>query len=120
MLGRVGNDELLLALPGCSTINAMMLAERLRMDVFGEVFLVRNPEGSPVQVRLTASFAITGSRGRSPVVVLREAEQTIAQCKASGPDSMRCASESPLSAESAEQFGAEMPQLYARPEAVNW
>src|SRR5579859_216552 len=41
MLGRVGKDEFLLALPGCSTINAMMLAERLRMEVFGEPFLVK-------------------------------------------------------------------------------
>jgi two-component system, cell cycle response regulator len=101
LLGRTGKDEFLLALPGCSTINAVMLAERLRMDVFGEPFAVQNGPADAVPVRLTACFGITSSRGRSPVVVLREAEETLAQGKLRGPDSILCASESPLSAESA-------------------
>jgi len=120
MLGRVGNDELLLALPGCSTINAMMLAERVRMDVFGEAFQVRSEDGPSMRVRLTASFAIAASRGRSPVVVLREAEQTIARCRISGPDSMRCASESPLAAECGDADGVERPRLYPDVEVASW
>jgi two-component system, cell cycle response regulator len=119
MLGRVGNDEFLLALPGCSTIDAMMLAERLRMDVFGEAFLVKNADGYPLQVRLTASFAIASSRGRSPVVVLREAEQTLAQCRLSGPDTMRCASEAQLPTEPEGGPGADGPKLFTKLETAN-
>ena len=99
LLGRVARGQFLLALPGCSTINAVMLAERLRMDVFGEPFAVTDGPRNVVQVRLTGSFGVTSSRGRSPVVVLREAELTLAQGKKAGPDTIRCYSESPLGAE---------------------
>jgi diguanylate cyclase (GGDEF)-like protein len=100
LLGRTGENEFLLALPGCSTINAMMLAERLRMDLFGEPFTVTTPRGEVVQAQLSACLAVTSSRGRSPLVVLREAELTLAQSRLSGHGTLRCASESPLSAES--------------------
>ena len=100
LLGRTGDNEFLLALPGCSTINAMMLAERLRMELFGEPFTVTTSRGEVVQARLSSCLAVTSSRGRSPVVVLREAELTLAQCRLSGSDTLRCACESPLSAES--------------------
>ena len=40
LLGRAGMDEFLVALPGCSTVNAVMLAERLRLDVFSSPFRV--------------------------------------------------------------------------------
>jgi two-component system cell cycle response regulator len=120
LLGRVGKDEFLLALPGCSTINAMMLAERLRIDVFGEPFVVKHDGGKLVQVGLTASFAIAASRGRSPVVVLREAEQTLAQCKLAGPDSTRCACESPLATESTGRVEVNSQRLFSEAEMVNW
>ena len=87
--GRIGNDEFLLILPGCSTVNAVMLAERLRNEVFGEPFWVRraanrslNPtatKGEVVQIHLSASYAIALSHGRSPVVVIREVEQLLLQ-----------------------------------------
>ena len=89
MLGRVGRDKFLIALPGCSTINAVMLAERMRMEVFGEPFPVLNRRGEAVLARMSGSFGITASRGRSPVVVLREAEATLKQAKLTGPDSIR-------------------------------
>jgi len=89
MLGRVGRDEFLIALPGCSTINAVMLAERMRMEVFGEPFPVHDRSGDAVLARLSGSFGIAASRGRSPVVVLREAEATLEQAKKVGPDSIR-------------------------------
>ena len=100
VLGRMGRGQFLLALPGCSTINAVMLAERMRVEVFDEPFAVTDGPRSVAQVRLTGSFGVTSSRGRSPVVVLREAEQTLALGKAVGPDRIRCASDSPLAAES--------------------
>jgi two-component system cell cycle response regulator len=93
VLGRVGRDEFLIALPGCSTINAVMLAERMRLDVFGEPFRAQDRNGVVVLARLSASVGIAASRGRSPVVVLREAERTLEEAKGMGPDSIRVAGE---------------------------
>jgi two-component system, cell cycle response regulator len=113
VLGRLSRDEFLLGLPGCSMINAVMLTERLKMDILGETFWVKDGEKKIVEVRLSACFGITTSRGRSPVVVLREAEQTLEYAKQMGPDSMRCASDSPLSAESVS--GAGVARLFPEP-----
>jgi two-component system cell cycle response regulator len=87
LLGRTGKFQFLLALPGCSPTSASTLVERLQNDVFGEVFsATTRPAIRPI--RLTASFSIAASRGRSPVVVLREAEQTLAQALKSGPETI--------------------------------
>lgn len=94
LMGRLGNDEFLIALPGCSPINAVMLAERLRMDVFAVPFDLPS-----TRVVLTACFAIASSNGRSPVVVLREAEQTMADARLKGPDTIRSATQSAHSGE---------------------
>jgi len=90
LLGRAGKDEFLIALPGCSSVNAVIMAERLRMDVFSSPFRV-NGEA----VRISACFGIAASMGRSPVVVLREAEQALLVAKASGPESIQCAGDFP-------------------------
>jgi diguanylate cyclase (GGDEF)-like protein len=89
-LGRPGMDEFLIALPGCSSVNAVMLAERLRVDVFCSPFRVNGDA-----VRLSACFGIAASGGRSPVVVLREAEKALLVAKASGPESIQCAGDFP-------------------------
>lgn len=83
LLGRTGKDEFLIGLPGCSPANATALAERLRAEVFTEPFHVRGDA-----VRLSACFGIAQSLGRSPVVVLREAEQALARARAIGPESI--------------------------------
>jgi two-component system cell cycle response regulator len=114
LLGRTGHDEFLLALPGCSAINAAMMADRMRMDVFGEPFMVQNERKETIPVRLTACFAVTSSRGRSPVVVMREAAQTLAVSRQSGPDSIRCASESPLPAE----LSSDLASLFSNEELI--
>jgi diguanylate cyclase (GGDEF)-like protein len=94
LLGRTGKFQFLLALPGCSPIHASMLAERMQLEVFGETFpATSRPAIRPI--RLTACFGIASSRGRSPVVVLREAEQTLVHAQQSGPGAMRCAGELP-------------------------
>jgi diguanylate cyclase (GGDEF)-like protein len=85
LLGRVGKDEFLVALPGCSSVNAAMLTERLRQDVFCTPFHV----GSET-IRLSACFGIASSRGRSPMVVLREAEQALQTARTAGPESIEC------------------------------
>ncbi|WP_263358070.1 GGDEF domain-containing protein [Acidicapsa ligni] len=114
LLGRLGKDEFLLALPGCSTVNAVMLADRMRMEVFDELFTVGNGENA-VQVQLTACFGITASGGRSPVVVLREAERALAQAKESGPDTIRCASEARLTT-----GAGDAPLLLSGGHTVSW
>ena len=85
VLGRPGMDEFLAVLPGCELNNALMLAERLRMDVFGMPFHVAGES-----IRLSACFGLAASHGRSPVVVLREAEQALQQARAAGPESVEC------------------------------
>jgi diguanylate cyclase (GGDEF)-like protein len=83
VLGRPGMDEFLVVLPGCSATNAMMLAERLRMDVFSSPFHVAGES-----IRLSACFGLASSIGRSPVVVLREGEQALERARAAGPESI--------------------------------
>jgi diguanylate cyclase (GGDEF)-like protein len=89
VLGRPGMDEFLVALPGCGMNNALMLAERLRMDVFSVPFHVAGES-----IRLSACFGLAASNGRSPVVVLREAEQALQRARAAGPESIECFGES--------------------------
>lgn len=84
LLGRAGNDEFLLALPGCSVVNAVTLAERLRMEVFSAPYRVGEES-----IRLSACFGIAQSHGRSPVMVLREAEQALARARQAGPESIQ-------------------------------
>jgi diguanylate cyclase (GGDEF)-like protein len=84
LLGRPGMDEFLVALPGCSLANAGMLAERLRLEVFCTPFRVAGES-----IRLSACFGIATSHGRSPVVVLREAEQALLWAKGAGPESIQ-------------------------------
>jgi diguanylate cyclase (GGDEF)-like protein len=84
VLGRPGMDEFLIALPMCAPLNAMSLAERLRTAVFATPFHV-----SGEAIRLSACFGIAVSHGRSPVVVLREAEQALQWAKAEGPESIQ-------------------------------
>jgi diguanylate cyclase (GGDEF)-like protein len=85
LLGRAGADEFLAVLPGCSAANALMLVERLRIDVFGALY----PAGSEA-IRLSACFGVASSGGRSPMVVLREVESALEKAKATGPDSVEC------------------------------
>jgi two-component system, cell cycle response regulator len=112
-LGRLGRDEFLLALPGCDATHATTLAERLRMEVFGEPLWVRNGQEEIVKARLSACFGIAVSRGRSPVVVLREAEQALAHAKHAGPGSIRYAGGMQPRVET---NGA--PRLFAEPETL--
>lgn len=84
LLGRTGKDEFLIALPGCPLVNAVTLAERLRLEAFSSPYRV-----GPESIRLSACFGIAQSHGRSPVVVLREAEQALAIAKQLGPESIQ-------------------------------
>ena len=85
LAGRCGEDEFLLALPGCTRDNAMALSERVRDSILARPFAV-NGEAST----LTASFGVAVSGGRSPLVVLREAERALAEAKLEGRNCVRC------------------------------
>jgi GGDEF domain-containing protein len=63
----------------------VLLAERMRVDVFSLPFRV-----SDELIRLSACFGIACSRGRSPVVVLREAETALQAARSAGPESICC------------------------------
>ena len=82
VFGRPGKDEFLVALPGCTQAHAAMMAERLR-SIFSAPFEV---DGKAV--RLSACFGIADRLGRSPVVVLREAEQALACAQIEGPEAI--------------------------------
>jgi diguanylate cyclase (GGDEF)-like protein len=90
LFGRTGNEEFLLGLPGCGPVNAVMLAERIRLEVFSAPFSLASQP-----IRVSACFGIAASLGRSPVVVLREAAKALQIAKAAGPDSIQCAGDCP-------------------------
>ena len=79
LLGRFGEDAFLLALPGCNSHQARHLAERIR------TIMLRRPfAAGPDVITLTASIGLAQSRGRSPLVVLREAERALSGAKREG------------------------------------
>jgi two-component system, cell cycle response regulator len=82
-LGRLGDGEYCLILPGCNSFNAVGMAERLRQDVFGSPVSAGGEE-----LRFRASFGIAGSGGRSPLVVLRNAENALRAARMRGSGSI--------------------------------
>ncbi|MBT9329949.1 GGDEF domain-containing response regulator [Paracidobacterium acidisoli] len=84
LVGRCGEDEFLVALPGCTTADAQQMAKRITHAVLKKPFPVQRDLAT-----LTASIGIAGSRGRSPLVVLREAERALANAKLSGKNCIR-------------------------------
>ncbi len=84
LIGRCGEDEFLLALPGCTLEAGMQLADRIRETILARPFAT---DGEATT--LTASIGVAVSRGRSPLVVLREAERALAEAKLSGKDCVR-------------------------------
>src|SRR4051794_21201839 len=99
LFGRLGPAGFALGLPGCTPVNAVSLAERIRADVFGVPFPV-----SGASVRLTANFGIAASHGRSPVVVLRDAEQALRSARSAGPEAIRTLRDGPQPAPAPVEF----------------
>ncbi|MDR3726945.1 MAG: GGDEF domain-containing protein [Terracidiphilus sp.] len=85
LLGRAGKDEFLVGLPGCDADMAVSLSQRLCRCIFSSPFRVAGQS-----IRLSACFGIAASLGRSPLVVLREAEQALQAAKEAGPESIQC------------------------------
>jgi len=84
LIGRCGEDEFLLALPGCTRENCLALAGRIREALLARPFTL---DGEPTT--LTASFGLAVSRGRSPLIVLRETERALAIAKLAGKNCVR-------------------------------
>lgn len=79
LIGRLGEDEFLVALPGCDGNQAFHLATRIR------TILLRPPfSAGRDMISLTVSIGLAQSHGRSPLVVLREAERALADAKREG------------------------------------
>jgi len=84
LIGRCGEDEFLIALPGCTSEQALSMAVRLRQTVLQRPFTAGRDA-----LTLTASMGIAQSKGRSPLVVLREVERALQDAKASGRNAIR-------------------------------
>jgi two-component system, cell cycle response regulator len=84
LAGRCGEDEFLIAMPGGSPEDARAMATRLRECIAERPFDILK-----ASVQLTASLGIAQSQGRSPLVVLREAQFALANVKLAGGDGIR-------------------------------
>lgn len=84
LIGRCGEDEFLIALPGCTADQAQMMAVRLKETVLQKPFMAGRD-----MITLTASMGIAQSKGRSPLVVLREVERALQDAKACGRNAIR-------------------------------
>ena len=84
LIGRCGEDEFLIAMPGCTSEQALSMAVRLKQTVLQRPFSAGRDA-----LTLTASMGIAQSKGRSPLVVLREVERALQDAKASGRNAIR-------------------------------
>ncbi|HGY90344.1 MAG TPA: sensor domain-containing diguanylate cyclase [Planctomycetes bacterium] len=85
-LGRIGGDEFLLLLPSATSLQAEVVAERLRQAVAAEVF--RDDEGRTI--RTTISVAVTRVPEEAPSIegILRRARGALQRAKRSGKNLM--------------------------------
>lgn len=79
ILGHGGEDDFLIGLPGCTAEQAMAMAERLQTSVLNKQYHIHRDV-----FHVTSSFGIASSRGRSPLIVLKEAERALADAKVAG------------------------------------
>ena len=84
LAGRYGEDEFLIGLPGCSADNQVPIAERMRKAVLERPFDVGKD-----RVLISASIGVAQSLGRSPLVVMRDAERALTRAKKEGRNCIR-------------------------------
>lgn len=85
ILGRCAGDQFLIGLPGCLAEQAALMAERLKQSVLEKPYHIDRDI-----LRVTVSIGIATSRGRSPLIVLREAERALGDAKLAGRNCIRC------------------------------
>lgn len=78
-IGRYTEDEFLLALPGCAAPQAGKKAQQLCNAITEHVFTVDGTDRS-----VTANIGVAEGLGRSPLIVLREAERALFLAKQQG------------------------------------
>lgn len=81
--GNLGNGEYCLILPGCNSFNAVGMAKRLNRHAFSTAVLAGAEE-----LMIQGCFGIAGSGGRSPLVVLRNAENALRSARTRGAGSI--------------------------------
>jgi diguanylate cyclase (GGDEF)-like protein len=99
IVGRCGGDQFLIGLPGCLAEQAAMMAERLKQTVLERPYHVDRDI-----LEMTVSVGIATSRGRSPLIVLREAERALGDAKLAGRNCIRSFGQQTDSAASIEAF----------------
>ena len=82
LVGRYRDGEFALLLPGCNSFKACSMAERLSFAFNSELRV------SDEEMRFTGCFGVAGSGGRSPVVVLRNAENALRNAHMRGSGSV--------------------------------
>jgi two-component system cell cycle response regulator len=84
-LGGVATGEFVLVLPGCDSVNAASMAERLKREVFGSAVAAGER-----RIQLAACFGVAASGGRSPFVVLRDADRAFRRARTRGAGAIEC------------------------------
>lgn len=84
-VGQAAEGALLLVLPGCNRFNAVTMAERLNDEVFH-----RPVESKSFPIQFAACFGVAVSAGRSPFVVLQDAQRALQCATALGPGNVVC------------------------------
>ncbi|HEX3436368.1 MAG TPA: diguanylate cyclase [Pseudacidobacterium sp.] len=79
VLGRCGEDDFLIGLPGCLAEDAVAMAERLKQAVLSKPYHIHRDV-----IAVSVSIGIATSRGRAPLIVLREAERALTNAKLAG------------------------------------
>ena len=83
VMGRYGDGQFGLVLPGCNSFNAANMAERLNLSLFGS-----GVRAGDEDLTFSACFGVAGSGGRSPLVVLRNAETALNNARMRGHGSI--------------------------------
>ena len=89
-LGRYSDDEFAIMLPGCTLPEAAAKAEKIRLAVANRPFMVNGNE-----ISMTACLSVAVSSGRSPLIILREAERALSLAKQQGRNPVQVAGETP-------------------------
>ena len=82
-LARYGGEEFLLLLPGCTVMNAAIVAERARASVAANPVMAGD---QPVPVRISLGIASTAESGLDPAVLIAAADAALYEAKAGGRD----------------------------------
>jgi two-component system cell cycle response regulator len=91
LIGHCGGDKFLIALPGYTSNRLLRWSFRVKKTILQKPFAAGRD-----MLTLTASRGIAQSKGRSPLVVLREAERALAEAKRSGRNTiLECRNDGP-------------------------